>query len=378
MEKVKGFLICMVIIAGFACKELYKPAIISSPNSYLVIEGVLNAGTGPTSIRLTRTFKLDDAARLRIERSAQVIVEGKDNTTQQLIMNGDGFYSSPGLNLVLNQEYRLRIKTANGKEYLSDYVAAKKTPPIDSLGFKQDDKGVQVYVNTHDDFQDTRYYHWDYDETWEIRTYYHSNYKYVNGVVLLRGPDDNVSTCWKYISSSNILLGSSAHLQSDIIYRAPVTFIGNGDEKLAVRYSILLRQYALDKRGYEFYAMMKKNTESLGTIFDAQPSEIKGNVHCTSDPGELVIGYVSAAVIEEKRFFIARSELQQWRFYEDCPNLDILNHPDSISDAYAGGLSIWEAIYPPVGNRIARYYVSYAPCVECPKRGGSLLRPSYW
>ena len=378
MKTRKIFLCCLVLITGFGCRDPYKPTIISSANSYLVIEGVLNAGTGPTSVRLTRTFKLDATATLKGEPNAQVVVEGKDNTTRQLTMNGDGFYTSPNLNLALNQEYRLRIITANGKEYLSDYVVARKTPTIDSLEFRQDDKGVQVYVNTHDDSGNTRYYLWDYDETWEIRTYYYSNFKYVNGSVIPRGPGDDVSVCWKYNSSSNILLRSSAALQSDIIYRAPVTFIGNGNEKVAVRYSILLRQYALDKSGYEFYEMMKKNTESLGTIFDAQPSEIKGNVHCTSDPGELVIGYVSAAVIEEKRFFISASELRGWNFGEDCPKSDIPDHPDSIQVAYSGGLSIFAAIYPTSASGRLRYEVAPISCVECTARGGSLLRPSYW
>jgi hypothetical protein len=121
--------------------------------------------------------------------------------------------------------------------------------------------------------------------------------------------------------------------------------------------------------------MMKKNTESLGTIFDAQPSEIKGNVHCMSDPGELVIGYVSAAVIEEKRFFISANELRGWNFDQGCRKSDIPNHPDSIKDAYSGGLSIFDAIYAPV---ITRYEVAPIGCVECTARGGSLTKPSYW
>ena len=376
MGRAKIFVAVILIFTGFACREVYKPAIISSPDSYLVIEGVLNAGSGATSIRLTRTFKLDDTATLKEETNSQVLVEGKDNTTRPLTVNGDGFYTSPNLNLAINQEYRLRITTANGKEYLSDYVVARKTPAIDSLGFRQDDEGVQVYVNTHDDSGNTRYYLWNYDETWEIRTYYYSNYKYVNGQVIPRGPGDDVSTCWKYGSSNNILLGSSARLQSDIIYRAPLTFMGNGNEKLAVRYSILLRQYALDKSGYEFYEMMKKNTESLGTIFDAQPSEIKGNIHCTSDPGELVIGYLSAVTVEEKRFFISSGELHGWNFSQDCPKYDIPNNTDSIEAAYSGGLSIFTAIFPPPGAM--RYEVASTGCVECPARGGSLIRPAYW
>lgn len=381
MKTLKLLLGSLVVITGFECREEYVPAIVSSADSNLVVEAVLNAGAGPTSIRLSRTFKLDDTARLRGELNAVVVVEGKDNTTRLLNMTGDGIYTSSNLNLVLNTEYRLKITTANGKEYLSDYIMAKKTPPIDSLEFRQEEKGVQIYVNTHDDSNNTRYYRWDFDETWEIWSYYYSLFKYENDVVRNRLPAEDVFTCWKYGSSNTIVLGSSAHLQSDHIFRAPVTFIpfdnNIGTEKLAVRYSILLRQYALDKRGYEFYEMMRKMTEGLGTIFDPQPSELRGNIHCTSDPRELVIGHVSVVTIEEKRFFISYSQLKDWRLFQDCPSFEIMNHPDSIRAAYEGGRSIYSAIYFPSGG-IAAYNVSAKPCVECPARGGFTTRPSYW
>ena len=148
MRRINSFCILLVVFIGFACKEPYEPTIISSSESYLVVEGILNAGAGPTTIRLTRTFKLDDTASLRAELNANVMVEGKDNTTRPLVMSGDGIYTSSNLNLTFNQEYRLRIMTSNGKEYLSEYVMAKKAPPIDSIGFVQDDKGVTV-SSTH-------------------------------------------------------------------------------------------------------------------------------------------------------------------------------------------------------------------------------------
>lgn len=378
MRIINYFIISTIIVfTVIACKEPYEPDIISSDNSYLVVEGVLNAGSGPTSIRLSRTFKLDDTARLRGEQNASVMVEGKDNIIRQLTMTADGIYTSPDLGLALNQEYRLKIITANGKEYLSDYVVAKKTPPIDSIGFVRNEKGVQIHASTHDNSNNTRYYLWDYDETWEIRTFYYSSYKYENGVVLPRDPIlDDVSTCWKYGKSSNILIGSSASFQTDAIYRAPIAFFNNGDEKLAVRYSILLRQYALNKKGYEFYEMMKKNTESLGSIFDAQPSEIRGNIRCTGDPYEPVIGYISASDAEEKRIFITQAQLGGWIFRQNCESYNIANHPDSIAAAYGTGLSIYSAIM--MGPFITGYNVSSLPCVDCRKRGGSLIKPSYW
>ena len=377
LKTIFGICICLsVSVTG--CKEIYKPDIISAPVSYLVVEGVLNAGGGPTNIRLTRTFKLDDSARLRSERNAQVSVEGKDNITRTLGMTGDGLYTSPDLNLTYNEEYRLRIKTSDGKEYESSYITALRTPPIDSLGFREEAEVVQVYVNSHDVTNATRYYRWDFDETWEIRSYYFSQYKYVNGQVVDRTAADDVSICWKYNSAKNITLGSTTSLASDIVYRAPLIFIPRGDEKLAVRYSILARQYAMDKKGYAYYELMKKNTETLGTIFDAQPSEAIGNIKCITNPAEPVIGYVTSSSIEEKRFFINAGELTNWRFFQDCPMGQVPNHPDSIRVAYESGQSIFAGHYPDFGTRPDFYYMSYKPCVECPARGGLLQKPSYW
>lgn len=377
MKRITTFLYCIIIITGFACRESYNPPIISSADSYLVVEGVLNAAAALTTLRITRSYKLDDGAQVTGERNAQVVVEGKDNTVRQLTMTSSGTYTSPNLNLVLNQEYRLRIITSNGKEYLSDYVVARKTPVIDSLGFRQEDEGVQVYVNTHDDSNNTRYYRWDFDETWEIKSYYYSTYKFTGPeTVVKRTNGDFEYICWKYSNSKSIVLGSTAALGSDIVYRGPIVFMFNGEEKLAIRYSILLRQYALDKREYEFYAVMKRNTESLGTIFDAQPSELKGNIRSTSDSDEPVIGFVSASTIEEKRFFIDNLQLDRWRFEQDCPKGTVPNNPDSLRNAYEGGYSIIGAVGG--GNPPGAYEASYKRCVECPARGGSLVKPSYW
>lgn len=371
-------IVVLVVMTGTGCKEIYKPEIISSPIRYLVVEGNLNPAAEPTAIRISRTFGLDDSARLRGENSAQVTVEGRDNSTRNLLPQGDGIYLNNGLNLSLGQEYRLRIKTADGNEYVSDYVVAHTTPPIDSIGWVRRDDGVQIHISTHDPAQATRYYRWEFDETWEIHSYYFSEFKYVNGVVSPRSTQEYVYACWKYDFSNRIVLGSSASLQTDHIYRAPVTKIYNGDERLDVRYSILVRQYALDKPAYEFYDLMRKNTENLGSIFNPQPSEQRGNFHCTTKPAEPVIGYLTASTVEQQRRFIAAHEIPSgWFIYEDCPEEIILNHPDSIRQAYDGGGSIWSAVFTTMGT-LSHYKFSRIECVECTARNGSLQKPSYW
>lgn len=381
MKRTKYCFLCLLLLlAAFSCKESYDPDIVSPSTSYMVVEGVLTVG-GPATIRISRTSKLDSAG-FRAELNAQLTVEGKDNSTRSMLHAGNGNYTSPNLNLILNNEYRLRIRTSAGKEYLSEYVKARQTPAIDSIGWKRSDDGLRIYANAHDPSGNTRYYRWDYDETWEIRAYFYSRYIYNrnNNTVRERTPSEEVYTGWKYNFSKNIWLASSARLQPDVIFENSVNFINSGDERLAVRYSILLRQYALDKAGYDFYDLMKRNTESLGTIFDAQPSEIKGNIQCLTNPSEPVIGYISASTITEKRVFISKAELPGWRFQETCPTENVANHPDSLMVGFGGGLlSPIDAIYHPmVPNLIIGYLSSYPNCVDVTKRGASLVRPSYW
>ncbi|HTD93383.1 MAG TPA: DUF4249 domain-containing protein, partial [Chitinophagaceae bacterium] len=371
----------LLLLIFFGCKEKFEPNLKSISETYLVVDGVLNAGSGSTSIRLTRSFKLDRTAELIGELNAKVTVEGKDNSTRQLTSGGSGYYVSAGLNLSVDQDYRLRIKTVDGKEYLSEYVTARLTPPVDSIGWhRTQNNGVQFYVNTSDPSNKTLYYRWEYEETWEIHSFYYSRYRYVdtiaNSYVLERKPSELVNICWRYHVSSNILLGSSVRLQNDRIFEAPLVLVSRGDDKLAIRYSILLRQYSLDKAGYEFYDLLRKNTESLGTIFDAQPSQIRGNITCTSDPSQVVIGYITARTVQEKRIFVTKADIPDWKFVESCPTTQV--PPDSI-DLYFGalGLGPYEASTRPNGS-IEYYLGADQTCVDCTKRGGSVIKPSYW
>jgi hypothetical protein len=358
-----------------ACRERYDPPPSSLPESFLVVEGNLNPGSGITNIRLTKTLKLEDTTRVKAENNAQVLVEGKDGTVRNLTSIGDGYYTTLALNLIIGNEYRLKIRTLSGTEYLSDYVKAKITPPIDSINWERTVEGVQVYVNTNDPSNNTRYYHWDYDETWEIRSTFPPTKIYENGVIRDRVlPQEDVYICWKYNSSTGILIANSTRLQSDIISEFPILFIPNRDEKLIFRYSVLVRQYALEREAYNFFELMKKNTENIGSFFGSQPSEIQGNIRCVTNPNEFVIGFVTASTVTEKRIFISSIQVPFWGGRIDCPEKLVPNHPDSIAFAINTGLMV--SIFFDIP--ILKYQFSLPICVDCTLRGGSTIRPSYW
>ncbi|MDQ6813271.1 MAG: DUF4249 domain-containing protein [Bacteroidota bacterium] len=375
---MRGLLIKVIILGVFAaagCKERYNATLSPSQTNLLVIEGFIN-GNGITNITLSRTVPLTDTAKFKPEGGAVVNIMGADNSSFDVKEKGNGVYASSALVLNSNQKYRLHIKTRSGGEYLSEYVAIKQTPPIDSVNWKVQNNAVQIYANTHDPQNNSRYYRWDYQETWEIHSSYPNFYKYVNGVVLQRDLSEvpKLFYCWRSQASTSILIGSSEQLSDDIISQAPIASIPLGSERLGVRYSILLQQYATDVKAYNYFKMMRNNTETLGSIFDALPSEITGNIVCVSNANEKVIGFVTATIPAEKRIFITSVQLGVF-YSQNCESKLIPNNKDSIKLAFQGGLAPYDAEI--VGITITGYYSSYPYCIDCTLRGTN-VKPSFW
>lgn len=367
----------LLVLFAISCKERFYPELSAAQSNYLVIEGYLNA-QGISTITLGRTTPLGDTAKIKHELHAQVTIQGEDNSAFNVIETGDGIYTSDSIILNNNQKYRLHIKTTSGGEYLSAFTNVKITPPIDSVNWKHENDGVRIYVNTHDQNNNTRYYKWNYEETWEINSSFSNLVKYENGIISARDISEihKLYVCWSSRNSTNILLGSSAQLSNDVINLAPITFISSESEETSIRYSILVRQYSLDRKAYDFYKMMKSNTESLGSVFDALPSDLTGNITCVSNPLERVIGYVTASTSTEKRIFISQAEFNS-KYSNDCKSYYVVNNPDSIQFYFE--FKVFSPYkqdgFPPAP--VKGYYSSTPVCIDCTLRGSN-IRPSFW
>ena len=316
MKKFSILGLVIVVVALFCCKKAYKPEVTAVNYNYLVVEGLINTGADSTFIRLSRTVVLDNKNTLKVETGATVTVESDANQSYNLSdVKIAGTYAAAPLNLSATQKYRVRIKTSKGVTYLSDFVDARVSPAIDSISWKATENGLQLYTNTHDATNKSRYYRWEYNETWQFRAKYFSGFKADGKAIVSRNSaTENIYECWGNSISSSIVLGSSSKLVNDVIYLNPLTFITSDSEKVGIRYSVLVRQYALTKEAFEFWELLKKNTENLGSIFDAQPSQLTGNIHNISNAAEPVIGYIGAGTVTEKRVFVPRAVLpSNWR-----------------------------------------------------------------
>jgi Domain of unknown function (DUF4249) len=382
---IKYILILMLFF--IACKEKYISPVTSPNTGYLVVEGAINSGQGATNIILSRTSGLQ-IQNIVFEKGAIVKVEGEDNTSKQLTEISDGNYTITGLNLNASKKYRLNITTKDGKVYISDFSSVIYNPPIDSVNWKRENGSVQLYVNTHDDTNSSPYYQWETSETWEIHSGYLSALKYkqtnsAKGTVYSVDFSDSINKsidygkyyCWKTETSSQILTGTTIALSKNII-NLPIANIPQDSWKLNVLYSLFTRQLSISKGKYEFLQRMKKNTEGTGSIFDAQPSDLNGNLHCVSNTNEPVIGYIDVCNIQEKRIFISRNQVPDWNYYQGCNEIKITNNSDSIQ---VHGLYLLPT-YPetnPMTGAILSFYAAPPECVDCRLRGSN-IKPSFW
>jgi hypothetical protein len=358
------------------CVQNYVSPYKSPPTGYLVVEGYLSANT-PTQYTLTRTIGLPGDSAIPVVTGASVQVEGSDSSVYALPGQGNGIYGNTTLPINPAIQYRLRIHTANGESYLSDFVPVKPSPPIDSVNWVYSQyNGVNIYVNTHDPNNATRYYRWTFDQTWQyimpMQTYEYYNPD--SNAVYPRQPNQQVNRCWRNYESTALLLGNTTKLSQDIVYAYPLVNIPNNSEQLSSLYSIQVTQYALTDSAYNFLSQLQVNTESLGSIFDAQPTALMGNIHCLNNPAEQVIGFISAGTVQQQRIFIAENQLPYWEYLVTCGalNITVPNIPDSLEFYFHYG------VYTPIGPDFGNYTANLTACLDCTSLGGSNQKPSFW
>jgi hypothetical protein len=374
----------------YGCTTSYTPPSTTSNANLLVVEGVINTGADSTIVYLSRTVIIASKTTANPETKATITVENTQGTVGTLSEIVKGTYASKGLNLDNTKQYRLRIKTSNGQTYLSDLVDARVTPLIDSIGYTVTGKGIQLYANSHDPSNNTRYYKYTFGETWQFHSDYQSTYITNGTAIVPRSQNQQIYFCYGRDSSTTILINSTAALSQDVVNQFPITAVDSTSEKIETKYSILLTQQALTKDAYTFWGLLKKNTEQLGSIFDAQPSQLTGNIHNVSNPSEPVIGYISAGTLTRKRIFISRPALPlKWsaaypytcildtNYYQrPAPNPPLQNDV-LLFLIPLGSIQIPTTIYGTGFFPTGGFFSSDAQCVDCTVRGHT-QQPAFW
>ena len=424
MKNVFNHILPILILTGFlSCKKPFTAHLATITTNFLAIDGPIISGDS-TFITLSRTTSLSDTTQNKAELKAMVSVEDDQAKLYPLTEKGKGKYVLGVTNFSTARKYRLDIKTTDGKIYQSDFVPMKVTPPIDSVYFKQNsDATVLFYVNSHDANNSTRYYRWDYKETWSYVPLYQSYYQYKNGQIVPIAPDspDAINICYRTDLSNQVFIGSSAKLAEDVISNQQLGGLLNVSEKLGHVYVMQLKQYALTEDGFNYYQNLKTNTEQLGSIFDAQPSLLKGNIHCVTSPNDIVIGFISTSTVTSKQLNLHHNDLPlrgpdpyggiDWiplhafsSYYFAPPDTDACHFSEISTAPYATFASRFAKIFSITGYTLIdrvpgieadipgpsflqpdepagigyTYYYAKTNCVDCRLKGGTNMRPAYF
>lgn len=369
-----SFLIAATLVAS--CVEPYEAPYSDTEINFLVIDGFLDSGAKTARVKLSVAVPLDTSTTTNPVQNATVWVERDNGSTISLTETAPGLYTANSSLIETGNTYRLRVINKS-KEYISDDVELKASPVLDSVTWRADDRGITIYVDSHDVEGSTRYYQWIYNETWEYSASNFSTFKFIKetGEVVVRRPEEMVYICYSTQSSTKVLVSTTTSNTLDVVNDFPLHFIPVGSPKISRLFSIEVEQRALDEQAYTYWLNLQRTTENLGSLFDPLPSEVTGNIHNVGDLSERVLGYFTGGEIQKKRLFISRDELPTHLLFGITPCETVAIPVQKLKDYIGSELFLTES----VGQPTPTAYLSAPPgCIDCRLQGGVLQPPPFW
>lgn len=382
MQKLFYIFIFFALSALFSsCEDLFDPDIdVQEYESMLVVDGLITNEPGPFEVRLSTSVPLDTSINELPELGASVSISDDQGKTYTLYQQENGWYRTNENNLQaeVGRSYALNIITANGVEYESQVVEMQACPEIDDVQIRNYEKTVfdgvypkqerwiDIQVNTKGDENDSKYLKWEYEDTWEVRIPNIVNVARNDGSLqeVEVVPNEELRHCWLSGKSNEINVATSDEQNSNDIRKHVIKSMGPGHNMLDIKYSILVKQYSMNKELYTFWKKLEDYNESIGSMFDTTPNSIYGNINCCNQERK-VLGYFMASEIKRKRIFIDRSmhTVNTLNGYEECV-YDTANWPGYIF--FGRNIETNGRIYHPA-----------MWCVSCLEEGTN-EKPPFW
>jgi len=361
-------IIIVFILITCGCTTEFTPD-IKEDKEFLVVSGLITDQEISNKIFLSRSIPVGEPLSKGAVSGALVSVRDEEGTETYLTETSPGTYSTDSTVFRgrIGGSYALNVKLGD-ETYETDFIAMKPVPPITSLYYEKVvivsssdssrvDEGCRIYLDSSDPTGDCLFFRWSYVETWE---YY------------IPFPSD-IYRCWATERSERIMIRNTSIFSQARISRLPVIFITNSTKRLNVNYSILVNQYSIDESEYYFWEKVQNIQENVGGLYDMTPMAIPGNIKCTSDPGQTVLGYFSVSAVSQKRLFVKDKFLGLSLFYPSCP-------VDTVYGVLPTGelkKDYW--IIEDNGNEIPAWWLitRYRSCADC-VTDNERIKPDYW
>ena len=379
----KLFGIVFPALIWVSCIVPYEPEELVNLDDIIVVEGNISL-TGPFSIRITRSAPISTyqygQKTIKIERDANVFVRDRQGHTynfNSVTAQGEYLFDFSGQNPSQQEEYQLVIESQDGRTSETDFRNSLHSSSME-LNYKIDTvaEKISIYVNSHDPSGLSRYYYWQYSETWDYVSQMPA-YCYFD-VTKVKETKNNrpwMYRCWNSRASSEIILVETSSLVQDRISDLEIHSINFRDIRITQHYCIDVTQTVLDNDAYLYMENMRKNSYDIGDIFSPQPNEISGNIHCVTDPSVRAIGFVSVCNSVRKMLFINCIGLPGY-VREPMPPDSILSMDEKVSVLIS---MIQQGYSPHTIDPLANVsYWNLTRCIDCRTKGGKPDVPAFW
>jgi len=342
---------------------------------HVYVDGGITNEQPPYTVEVYVSSSLDEPQRIPYS-NCRVTLHENTGRSESLTETEPGVYrsSAGGIRGEVGNAYRIDIETPDGKHYQSDFTTMKPSVGIDTvygevtgkeqLNNPDDIKGYQFYVSTQQGDADT-YLLWKLEETYE----YTADYLYAGmmyqGQMYEPESKDALYRCWRTRHIPEIFAANTINLQTPKISDQPLHFVSNQSKRLQELYSLLVRQYTIDRAAFNYWDDVGEQIEGGDFLNVRQPFQIQGNVYNPENEEEAVLGYFSVASVDQRRIFIT-----------PAMDLDLIKCHIKYNVLFLYRISFQKPVYFGYGS--AGRGVVNEGCVDCRLTGGELEKPEFW
>jgi hypothetical protein len=400
IKTILVFFLSSFLFSG--CTEQY----VMQTNTFediLVVNAIITNEFRLQEIKLNRTYRLEED-KSPFEKGANVYVTDSDNTVYEFEEDLDSYISKSEFKAVPGKAYQLNIITKDGKSYsstpetLTAESEVKITPTVQTI---DGEKGVQIDISSFDPTSQSKFYRYEYDETYKIVAPKWSPNKHVLApFVTPEGNPDFIvvprtngesKTCYTTKKLDDLLLKSTIGLTEDRI-DFPIRFISVKDPILRERYSIVVRQYVQNLASYTYYKTLKDLSISKSILSQTQTGFNYGNLKSNDNASEKIVGYFEVSSVSSQRIYfnfrdLFPKETNYPPYFIECteenlPNCwerfcggpKILSYINSISFVYYNRIRDYS---PGRNSDYSAYIFVPAKCGDCTKFSSN-IKPLFW
>ena len=372
----KSYLPAIILAMATSCIYPYDPDLDGTNDDIVVLEGSIVIG-GNATARLSKMHPLKD--NVSTTYAIGTVTVEDDGGIVYASSSGPGeIVTIPMKDASPDRQYRMRA-VVGGKEYVSDWMTALSPPEIKSVSFTADDDLVYVSASIDGGKDPTGYLALSFEETWEFHSDYAGWYQLDTMKWKISKRNDIYPNywCWKTESSTLTSLVDYSEMEGNRVESFPVRQFSRSDSRNHRKYSINIKAFTLPKETYRYLKNMNDLSSGGGSLFTPNPGEMVSNIQCESDPGQVVFGYVTAALVSTYREFMG-NDYFKYRTPQ-VSSLVIPNEPEYMYYYYRGFYPIDEMVFSDDDGK-EQSGIAWGPlrCIDCVAAGGTREKPDFW